>query len=329
MTNSFKYTFEAADYANGGTTAAEAPTIDGVTIKPNSNVAGDATSADFEGAITLPEASEFPHAGIYKYTVAETNSAADDVAYSQATYAMYVYVENDPAAGTDDPDTTIKVISNVSFVQLTDFEGEEPEEETKDSADFTNVYDPKSNLIISKQVTGAYGDKTKDFTISIVVTLPANYTADATKDYYTAPESLTAAYTVKRTESDHTSHEDITLTKQSDGTYKADLILADGETVEIDGLPVGATYTLEETAVNNYTPTYTYAATDAKGATIAKAIVGATEDKNTGVVTNDYTPVTPTGILISNLPYILLIGIPVAALVAWLVIRGKRYSQAA
>ncbi|NMN02585.1 hypothetical protein G1C94_1207 [Bifidobacterium sp. DSM 109963] len=49
---------------------------------------------------------------------------------------------------------------------------------------------------------------------------------------------------------------------------------------------------------------------------------------NITAITNTYTAPNPTGILIAVLPYVLMIGIPVAAFAAWFAIRRKRMVRA-
>ena len=49
---------------------------------------------------------------------------------------------------------------------------------------------------------------------------------------------------------------------------------------------------------------------------------------NITAITNTYTAPNPTGILIAVLPYVLMIGIPVAAFAAWFAIRRKRMARA-
>lgn len=301
------------------------PSIDGITINGFTNITGTGVSSVKTGDFTI-SGLNFPSAGVYAYTVKETAGSDTTITYAKEEYVMYLYVNN--TEDTDNPDANLK-ITQVGFVKTKDASGNTVSYDKateKVTANFTNVHTPTSNLLVSKQVTGNYGDKTKDFSIAIEVTLPANYTTDSSDDFYTAPESFTATYKVVR-EGDnpaHTTHSNITLTKGDNGKYTGTLLLADGEQVEIDGLPVGSTYTLNETAVTGYDPSYAYASSATNNQTI-----GATKDAQTAVVTNKYTPTTPTGILMNALPYMVLIGIPVAALIGYVMIRSKRYAQGA
>lgn len=113
-------------------------------------------------------------------------------------------------------------------------------------------------------------------------------------------------------------------------------------------LPVGTYYKYTEAAESGYdAQAKTYSAPDTTGTTTdddpsgsnglvvsyytdgtvsnPSAIVGETSETNTNHsdVTNKYTQ-TPTGFLIDALPYALMIGIPILALIIWIVVRKRK-----
>lgn len=123
--------------------------------------------------------------------------------------------------------------------------------------------------------------------------------------------------------------------------------LADGDRLSFNGdLPVGTRYEIIETGETGYTASaITYNKSDspteadktatqpAAGTSGADYTVSAGE--NTAVttagavcvITNDYKEVTPTGVLVANLPYVILVGIPVAAGAVWFVLRRRSLSK--
>jgi hypothetical protein len=187
----------------------------------------------------------------------------------------------------------------------------------------TNTLD-SSVLTVTKEVTGEYGDQTKDFVFTVKVTLPKlskNFDFTATGHVPT-----------------------VTADKGSiSGTW------ADGENVTVNlkhggqlnfpELPVGTKIEVSEAAFENYTPNYIAkhsANADKTGAVeissnnskaetalaTAETIVVGEFGANVQY-TNKYDAVTPTGIIINNLPYILLIALALGGIV--LFTRKKRY----
>ena len=94
-------------------------------------------------------------------------------------------------------------------------------------------------------------------------------------------------------------------------------------TFTIDQLPAGSRYTLTETGVPGYTASSVYLTngTSTNGAAgqlgqdykVENILLG--EKTNNNTVTNKINDVTPTGLLIDNLPFILMIGLGLAGFV--------------
>ena len=133
----------------------------------------------------------------------------------------------------------------------------------------------KAALVISKTVTNG-GSTSKDFTFNITMKTPDG-------------SPLTGSY-------GYTGSSNGTITFDADG--KASILLHSGQTISINRLPVGTTYTVEEVAVDNYT-----AAITGNDAAMAGTISGnkasgtiVSESAATLLYTNTYTkPSTPSG----------------------------------
>lgn len=239
------------------------------------------TTWNYESA-GLFVATQFPHAGIYEYTITETPDTyiiADPLheatVYSQAKYIVKVYVK-DSASGL--------VITHIGAVKIVDDDGKDiPDSEQtkvdptpgKSEMAFTNKYektngptkpeepDPtKSTLDISKIVTGQFGSSTTYFNFSLTITLPGlidkylkpYYTAfvvekgiivDPTKNVAATSTSLigTTAGGLKYIRFDRVGTSLIA---------SANFLLKDGQTLMFTDTPVGTSYTLTETGEVGY-----------------------------------------------------------------------------
>ena len=108
--------------------------------------------------------------------------------------------------------------------------------------------------------------------------------------------------------------------------------LRDGESVDIKGLPYGTVYTITEEMADNglYTATST-GKDNTTGKVFEKnSVTNAVLSDTLGndlTVTNTRETVTPTGVFIDNLPFILLIVIGAAGIGAYLFSRRRRYQR--
>ncbi|MCH3968787.1 MAG: hypothetical protein PHR15_05955 [Atopobiaceae bacterium] len=338
------------------------PDISAVTITPTTTPAFSTTAngiteygknaADFLPVVGT-EATNFTHAGEYVYTVSEKNggtTSTDGVVYSDAQYQIHVYVIND-----DTVEGTPKLkISDVSvYKTATDDGTAQSGTDVANKVDpvpgssttlggmvFNNTYKKDTNLTISKAVAGAEGDKTHDFTYTGLT--------------LTVPTGVTAPTTVYLKKSDGTY---LTGAVSGQKITFADFTLSDGESVTFtdnkttvkDVLPVGTTYTFTESATSGYTPVGVVS-TDVNGtastqtttvgavgttlpidATAASAngknTLGITAANNSVAVTNTYKTVSPTGIIIQNLPFIIM-GIVAVGGIALLALSRRRKNNA-
>lgn len=265
----------------------------------------------------------FPAAGVYEYSVVETATGVEGMDDSQAEYTMKVYVKN----GVDGT-----YVYSVTVNQDKNDEGEtgtgkvDPEQpETPGIGNgfrFVNVYteqggnpdDPDAKaLTISKTVAGEYGDHTKDFTFSVTLTRAAT-ASDESYTGYVGDESYTF----------------------EPGTAK-EVTLKHGESLTFDSLPVGTKYTVVETGTAKYTGsavvtegedvTNVNDAQEGANLTVSDKLVKAGANNSTAVTnTYDDASVTPTGIIINNLPFILLI-VAAAAGIALYAVSRRRFNR--
>lgn len=241
---------------------------------------------DKNAAITF---GTFPHAGTYEYTVTETDSKADGITYDSTSYTMIVYVAN----GSD----------GKLAVQSITVEAEDGKQE---ELTFTNTYRKNGSLTISKKTEGTLADKTKDFAFTI-------------EFFKSGTESdSVASYTGE------IGSEDVACNIGEKTTF----YLHDNESLVFDNLPVGTRYVVTEVAAaDGYTPSVSVVEngvetvsnrTTAEENALSTADTGSNlvgESENSVEYTNTYEDVPVTGLVLKNLPYLLLIVLPALALI--------------
>lgn len=271
----------------------------------------------------------YTHAGEYVYTVAEkqnvgwkviqkNGSPIDFMTYDNRNYEMHVIVKNKTTGGT--------YISSVYFKQVSpsvNGKVKPSESGTTYKYDlFTNIYrknagkitdpnepnpnkpnvskvDPNAkSLVIKKVVSGATADKSKDFTFKLTFTKASTETS----------QSITGK--IGETSKTFVYGQETTITLRHD------------QSLVFDTIPAGTRYKLVETGSQGYTASATYkengasknqAGTVSTNFTQDSILIG--EKPNDNTITNSLPDVTPTGLLIDNLPFILMIGLGLAGFV--------------
>lgn len=282
-------------------------------ITPISYKSSDERGEALEGKYTISKNSavtfeEFPHAGEYTYTIKETKESADGITYSTEQYTLRVQVANKQGGGV--------YVKNVTAEKGTD------DGITANKVNeilFTNIYRKNASLVIEKKTTGELADKTKQFRFTI------SFIKSPTEDKL---EDFTGTITRKG----NTTEE----VKSSDG--RASFTLADGDKLVFDDLPAGTKYTVTEKGVKDgYVPQVQVTENGVQGE-VKKGTDGEDlesfgtgnyigEKENKVVFENIYHEVPITGIVMNNLPFILLIGIAVMAFCALAVLKKRRGSR--
>lgn len=254
---------------------------------------GNVYELNKNASVTLPAATSFPHAGEYTYDIKENNNGITGVTYSTENYKLRVYVANG---------------NNGLYIKdITAAKGE-----TKvNSIDFTNTYAKDSSLKISKNVAGDLGDRTKDFKFNLTL---ENNAFSSTKTYSgTIYESNgTSTGTTK------------TATVGEASTFN----LKHGQYIKFDNLPVGTKYTVSETNYDGYTPTAKVngEVVNVNSGAIDQEVVKEA-DQNTVAYTNTENSITVTGVVINNLPYILLAGLGAVGFAVLAVLKRRKLNQ--
>lgn len=280
--------------------------------------------------IVLPTAEQYAAmgAGLYTYTITENcdyNKADNEtVTHGTQTYKIEVKVEN---TNSTDPTGDVKVTG--IYVSV-DGETYDTSNDKLGEVKFTTEYAKTSTetegaLTIHKDVTGGMGDKIRDFQFELTFTR--------------FPNGATQANNIKITgiEEDESLHG---LTTVSTGT-KYTFDLKDTQEIVITGLPIGTKYTIAEVgnSMDGHTPSAVITTGGVEGsnnpgskdttltvnAVVGDKVADAENADNEAVFTNTRDNITPTGLFIDNLPFILLIVVGAAGIGAYMVSRRRRY----
>lgn len=277
----------------------------------------------------------------------------EKITFSTESYTMEVRVANDGNGGVKEPVISIEkdgtgegehgvkvdpTDNDPTVTQEPSEEGGDPEnvdhggDATIPGFSFTNVYekstkkpvnpdptDPTQGKYgaagITKTVSGQYGDQTFAFPFTLTMTAGTGVSAtEATAHIYTGKEEGEA----------------VTVTFGEPTSFN----LTHGQSLIFEELPDGVSYKVSENlqgcGVENegsYTPSFNGAPGTKGASSVDNAITISDEEgaENDGHFINaiEDNDVTPTGIVISNLPYIILILIAVAGIAVFA--RKRRY----
>ena len=270
------------------------------------------------------EGVQFPHAGLYVYDVEEKEGAYtlgdyENLSCSDEKYKMYVYVANieegtvvETTEGNRSKGIYISSAALFKCKEDGTIDKEQPGEYKADDLKFTNTFYRTASLKVTNATVGQYANRDKGFVYSL--TLGEN-PAFGGKD----------SYTIKVVSGGKT--QEITI---KPGETISDIKLADEDYFEIDPvLPEGITYKVVETLALEANDPYTskilgiyYKDRDGQEhSLIGNEEIKPGKDETTLVSdnhvirykhnqadfhnTNDITPIT--GIIVNNLPFLLLI----------------------
>lgn len=306
VTATFQYTATPIALSTGN--GAEQTYTDG----PAANIADitltDATSTANNtgtGAITFggaAGASAFTHAGVYAWKITEntgTYSGTGEMQYDPQVYTLIVTVANG-ASGLEFSSVVVAKGEATSVTNSDKVSGATIPFKNK----YTEGTSGNTDLTITKKVAGNQADKTKkfDFTVTFKApaVLPAGQDAAAVLNAIN-PVANGATDVVKATATGDT----MTV------TFKA----ADANAVTFENVLVGTTYTIAEAAADGYTQSYAAVANGESSTSQSNLLIG--KNTNTGTMTNTYTDITPTGLVLNNLPFILMGLVAVAGLIVY------------
>ena len=279
------------------TVTADSSNPSGATGIPTSGTVAFSNKAPTSGTATATGTIEFSGAtftknGDYSYLITETAST-DSTTYpidSTNKYTVKVSVRNASATDfTNDKAVTVQVYS-----------GEGASATKQDGATITFTSSSVLRTItIKKTVTGNMADADEYFPVSVTVTGNTGETYSITGQSYSGSGKITS------------------LTSGTAGT----IYIKHNETITINNVPNGKTYQFTETNTKGYTA----AVNGTAGASSGTKTVGAT---NTNTITNTLSSPVPTGAILKILPYILIIGLAVAAIII-VVIRSNKQKKLA
>lgn len=299
----------------------------------------------------------WPHAGVYVYNIKETPSvkgtlgAGETITYSEAEYKVKVYVANGAnglylaAVGAE-----LTVTDGGEGTEGSNKVDSQPGGDPSVTGDyskmiFTNNYMKKNgsgdpmdyNLAISKEVKSPDGDghnfadKTMYFDFKVTATKSsANYGNNVKYRVYVMEGDTVV-----------TNSQNYAGTILTDAQY-GDYIVLDsgteytvhlkhGQWLSFVDLEIGATYTVTELGRENYTPscaqTVNGTVTDHSAVANSDLVIAATTitgGDNRADFTNTYMSITPVGVSVDNLPYVILIALVVIGLGIYLVYKSRR-----
>ena len=159
-----------------------------------------------------------------------------------------------------------------------------------------------TSVKVAKQVTGNFGDKTREFKFEITFT-DANGKALRLVQTDKAPTySITSDTTV--------------------GGEKLTVLMKDKDEITVNNVPIGGTLVVTEIEASGYQTSYKIGETESKEGNVARYIV----PENGGTITFiNHRNVSPdTGVFVDSLPYILIIACVAGAAALFLIRRRKK-----
>jgi hypothetical protein len=285
----------------------------------------------------------------------EEEGSGEKYNHSLAEYTVTVYVANTEATGTG----TGLYISDIGVTKTTDESGntvnskigvnKSGQTDSKDDSSsagdnggdsgnsgsttggignkflFVNTYikeiDPTGNspLTVKLNTAGNVADRTKEFPVNITVTKTALETG--TPSYTVVVKDNSGALKTSNG-NDTLTDGKVTLTSGTEAT----IYLKNGESFEVQGLLIGTGFTVNDA---NTDTNYTVSAESDVSEQISiasdtKIVSGKLTQKTALTFTNTYEKMLDTGIIINNLPFLLLIIVAVLGIVYFAVSRKRR-----
>ncbi|MBC5648051.1 DUF7601 domain-containing protein [Christensenella tenuis] len=339
ITFTFNITKVSKDGNSTGPVIAAMPAITAPTVSYTAGQAATTTAGDLKtvtGTANILGSTAFTAAGVYVYRIEEATPptlTGTTMTKSPAIYEMSVFVQNHPTT----PGAVF--VTGISFNATTADQTGGSTGKIDYDADkvlFTNtltkdvvVVPPTAGGVasISKTVTGDYGDHTLYFPFSVTATNPSTGTYGTTYKVYIVEGGTVVT--------DAANFSGTILTDPTHGDYfemtsgtAATVNLKHGQSIVFSDVPYGSTYQATETPAAGYTPSISVTTGGSTPQAIPGASTGAQRisdaGANTAAYTNAYQTVTPTGVIINNLPFILILVLAAGALVVFVVIKSRK-----
>ncbi len=300
----------------------------------------------------------FPHAGVYVYKIEENPSVTgytpeenETYVFSPAEYTLTVYVkegENGLYVAAVASSITVNDSSNQASdpgdkVDPTPQPGDPNITGDYSKMIFTNTYsktaggvdptDPNNHVLtIGKAVSGDYADKTKYFAFQVTATQPGVVQGSVTYKAYVLNSSNEVVTSEDNASDLQTDGEGYSYIEFTSGATETVNLKHDQKLVFTD-LHIGADYVAVEGAVEHYTasamvvengegPIQYSNTNDNETLNIGTKLIG--ESENSAAFTNKYRTITPTGVIINNLPFVLILILAAGAFTAFVVIKSRK-----
>lgn len=239
--------------------------------------------------------------GVYRYEVAEQAGTYEGMTYDDTVYVAYVYVLRNDS-------TNRNYVGAIEFIKKSD---ESNVSKKSQEIVFNNNYGGKdhedeiTSLKVKKEIEGNQAEKDDTFTVSIKVT-----DEDASGEKYRVVKYGADGNTIALPEGEDN------LISGTPGSYT----LTDDEYIMVYGLSENDEYTVKEVQANEDGYTTKYFSDEAKGTGTEMEVnkdgeVGGKANKSDKVVIieNRREATTPTGIVTTFAPYVLMLGAAGAA----------------
>lgn len=318
------FSFKATPAA-GNTTEVTIPDISFSASKTGSNTK--------RAKVSFPEWTD---AGKYEYTVTESQTANPAITdgehqkmiMSKAAYTMDVYVSNGDH-GFEISNIIVKRTKDDAGKNANDVKVTDIGDDDTNGFKFTNTYVQEAGTGTDPTNPGTiYG---KDGSLNVTKKIHANgaTTVDTDKDFdftakFTFPTGTDASTLGGVKDADGNI-----ITIKQDGTYT--FTLKADRNMKFTGVPVGTTISVTESATPNYkgsvVSVFNGQQSTNEEALKYNAPITVTgklgQNQNKVDVTNTYNYVPTTGIIMNNLPYVLMIALCGAALMAFVAFKRR------
>nr|WP_276933561.1 FctA domain-containing protein [Globicatella sulfidifaciens] len=262
----FKFTISPVGVTDSTVTEVPAATIGTTSFDPTNSI------DTLPVSITLPEYSAV---GVYTYKIEETAGNTAGVTYDNNSAYLRVYVEQEGNSFKKTSVIYTELPNNINVKEEID--------KGKTDTPFQNKYEAGS-LEVKKEVEGNFGERDREFPITITLN---------------APEGLTVNSTIL------VDGKEKGITFDKGVAIISDLKIKHGQTIKLSNLPKGTTYEISEERPYDYNEPV-----------ITNNGKGSIENTENDVVTitNRKDQLIPTGVIIENLPYIVLLVLAIAGL---------------